>query len=120
MTATRTPKNAGTVNLEGMGKRKPDDHRARPGGPLEVGQVVTLSFETEHGRGRFWQFEYMKLKVTEFTGTRYSGVVLDDIHPPLISPEKLRKGTVLTFTMRNVVAMADAGGPSGYGNELIA
>ncbi|MBA4192592.1 MAG: hypothetical protein C0467_31880 [Planctomycetaceae bacterium] len=102
-TATRS----NAVRLETMGKRKPDDRRANQGRPLEVGQIVTLSFETEHGRGRYWKHEYMKLRVTATMGANYAGEVLDDIYPPLISPEKLRKGSVLTFTMQNVVEMAD-------------
>jgi len=113
----QTVSRTNAVRLMSFGKSKPEDRRARPGEPLAVGQVATLSYHTEHPR---CLRDYVKVLVTAIDGKTYRGVVLDEILPVLIAPEKLSKGTMLAFTMQNVVEMADQKGPHGDGLELTA
>lgn len=85
----------------------PDDNRARPDAVAHPGDVVTLSFETEHAGIRF---EYVKVKVEDRVDGRttlYRGTVTDDVLPALVPPEKLSKGSVLVFTGRQVFVVSD-------------
>ncbi len=107
MNATKT---SNRVRLLRNTTSAPEDRRtgASAGGPMVVGDVATLSFYTEHGRGPGWKFEYVKVRVVGRVGLNYRGVVLDRIIPDLISPEKLSKGMELTFDGWNVIQMEDA------------
>ncbi len=110
MVATKT---SSRVRLVRFTKDAVRDSRGTPGGPLEVGQIATLSFRTEHGRGPGHKYEYVEVRVTGRSGRRFRGVVINRVMPELISPEKLSEGMELIFESRNVIGMADADGTHG-------
>ncbi len=106
--------NATTKNRVRLLRNKtvPEDRRsgASAGGPMVVGDVATLSFYTEHdGPKGAWKFEYMKARVVGRAGLMYSGIVIAEVSPRMISPEKLSQGMELTFDGWKVIEMEDAG-----------
>ena len=76
------------------------DYRPQPGGPLQVGQRATLCFRAEPTDPTWPDWEYVTVRVTE--GEQFRGEVEADPYAGFIAPEKLHKGTILTFCFADV------------------
>src|SRR4051794_5165527 len=76
----------------------PDDNRVPGGGPVRVGDQVTLSVRTVPTVLECYCWEYVSLRVTEaLPGGRFAGVVNCRLMPQAFNPDVLAEGSRLTF-----------------------
>src|SRR5436309_660670 len=103
-----------TVELASRGNTPTDDRRARPVGPIRIGDIAALSVRTTHG-GPTWKWEYVGVEVTHADRGHFRGEVVQQIHPALFPDDAIRLGSPVAFAFENVFEILDgqaSGDPS--------
>ena len=83
--------------------RPPRDYRSPPGGPVRVGDRVTVSVRTVPTVLVCYEWEYVHVAVSEeLPGGRFAGVVACRLMPEAFNPDVFAEGSRLVFEAGHV------------------